>query len=82
MEATNEMRAEWAQKAVDAFAIATGIQNEDPETQISDLLADLMHLATSEGLDFRGLLDRARGHFEEEEAEEQFENLDPPTIEE
>lgn len=36
---------------------------EDPETAMSDLLADLMHAADANELDFEGLRRRAHQHY-------------------
>lgn len=38
------------------------------ETEICDLLGNLMHLAKRAGLNFEAMLDNGRNHFEEEEA--------------
>lgn len=44
---TNSMRAEWARAAVDAF-INTHVTEDDLETNIRDLICDLLHLARRE----------------------------------
>lgn len=68
-EPDNYDRAEWARVGVMAFADETGIGNEDMHTQIGDLLADLMHLADLEGLDWETVVRRATMHYEDEIAE-------------
>lgn len=42
---------------------------EGPETEITDLIADLMHVAEEEGVDFDTCLNRAVAHFEAEKDE-------------
>jgi hypothetical protein len=70
-EPSNEQRAEWAAIALRAFALTTGVQNDSFETQLSDLLCDLMHLhsqySAGSTVRFPHLLEWARGQFEEEE---------------
>lgn len=71
----NAERSTYALSSVNTFAIATGIQDEDMETQISDLLADLMHLADEHDIDWAYLDQRAGDHYRaevEEEAEEEL----------
>ena len=60
-------RAAWADKAIAAFRDATGTDREDA---LGDLLADLMHWADRAGYGFNEALDRARGHYAAETAEE------------
>jgi len=68
----NADRADWAAAAVLKFATVTGmIENEDAETTIGDLLADLMHLCDREGVDFHTCVARASDHYEEEVSEEE-----------
>lgn len=66
----NARRAGFAALAVFAYAgrvgAINGLNDEDPETVISDLLGDLRHLADSLGLDFAELDRRGRGHYEPE----------------
>ena len=73
-EPSNEQRAEWAAIALRAFALTTGVQNDSFETQLSDLLCDLMHLhsqcSAGSTVRFPHLVEWARGQFEEEVAEE------------
>lgn len=66
MEPTNEERASWAQRAIDAFEVATNMEGEPLETVVGDLLANLMHLCDAEDLDFGHLLARARYNHEAE----------------
>jgi hypothetical protein len=53
---------------VSAFPLGDAEHTEPIETQISDLLADLLHLAASDGLDPEALLDRALLNFTAEQA--------------
>lgn len=70
---TNLQRAAWAEQALLAYSEQ---KNEDEllydelETVFSDMLGDLMHLAAAKRLDWLGLLDRAREHYNAEIAEE------------
>jgi hypothetical protein len=41
--ATNESRAESASVAINAFARQNGLEDEDVETIVTDLIANLMH---------------------------------------
>lgn len=67
MERTNADRATDGAKAV---AIHNTDEN-DVQTGLVDLLADLMHYASEEqGLDFEAALDTARMHFQAEVDEE------------
>jgi hypothetical protein len=64
---TNLDRAKWAHKAIHAFRKATGCDYED---SLGDLIADLMHWADAQNFDFEAALDRARHHYEAEQAGE------------
>ena len=66
MGPTNEDRAEWALLAVESFRHVVNMGGEDLDTVISDLLADLRHLADSEDLDFEEMLQWAYAHYEAE----------------
>lgn len=56
-----------AERAADAFnAYAEETAETDTATLFRDLLADLMHLADREGIDFPAALSMARGHHEAE----------------
>lgn len=69
----NEKRAAWGLEAVETYAARTGLDispsADGVETAISDLLADLQHVADREGLDFADMVERARNHYEAETAE-------------
>lgn len=65
MEATNQDRASWGNTALSAFVVEVGDAG-DEQTNLSDLLADLMHLADRQDLDFAQALMVARGHYAEE----------------
>ena len=63
---TNKDRAESAFRALQKFSQVTDIQDEEPETQISDLLCNLQHYADEQGVDFRACLDRGNRNYSEE----------------
>jgi hypothetical protein len=63
----NADRAVWAEYALVAFESQTGC---DRESSLGDLLGDLMHWCDRNGQDFNVALERARGHYEAETAEE------------
>ena len=60
----NALRAEFAGLAVKAYAKRTGVLDEEPETAISDLLGDLMHLCDALDLSFDGLVESGRYHYD------------------
>jgi hypothetical protein len=66
----NNQRVGWAWAAVADFAGRTGLDirpdADGMDTAMSDLLANMMHLAREEGLDMATLLRRAATHFEAE----------------
>lgn len=62
----NNQRAEWARKAVDAFAAEAG--TDGLETDIGDLLIDLRHLCDKEGLDWEKIADKATRYFDMEKS--------------
>ena len=77
----NADRSLWGGFAVVSFASVTGLRGDievDPETVLTDLLADLMHWCDvqkasgcmPEPIDFESALERARDHYGEERAEE------------
>jgi hypothetical protein len=68
--APNRRRADQAYVALAAFSAMCGIEQDDLGTQVSDLIADLMHMARAADLDWISLHARARGHFETECSEE------------
>jgi hypothetical protein len=63
---TNADRAAWGGVAVETFSAATGITGEEPDLQIADLLADLMHYTDAHAISFADALDTARDHYAEE----------------
>jgi hypothetical protein len=68
-EPTNAARAQWAALTLEHFAQLTNEGEEDQEIVLTDLLADLMHLADlGDGLtlSFERALSRARQHHAEE----------------
>lgn len=72
---TNADRAEWARNALNAFAVQLNMQGEDFETQISDLLCDLMHLCDEGEIDWSTCVARAQDHYTEEVREEHPETV-------
>lgn len=69
---TNYDRAVWADAAVEAFRQACDMFDEDAETELSDLLSDLMHWcdAQESRVSFDACVERARANYDEERAEE------------
>jgi hypothetical protein len=64
-------RAQWAERAVIAYAHAKEGREDDPiEEMASDLFADLCHLFVREGVSPEQMMERARLHYEEECTEE------------
>jgi hypothetical protein len=63
---TSAERAAWADEALQAFIFRTGCDHED---SLADLLADLMHWADDNELNFAEQLHRARYHYAVELAE-------------
>ena len=45
---SNEQRAQWAQQALDAFRVAIVHPDGDTQTDIKDLITNLLHLARRE----------------------------------
>lgn len=69
----NAQRAAWAETALLKYSIAKegGEELYDiPESVLTDILADLMHYAARESIDFNRCLDQATGHYEAEVSEE------------
>jgi hypothetical protein len=60
---TNAERVERARIALDAYR---NIRGADPDALMRDLLADMMHLAAEEEMDFSHELEMARDHYEAE----------------
>lgn len=63
-QADNTARASFAATALVAFVKRVG-ENE-METNVSDLLADLMHLSDALGIDFDNAVYAGRNHYEAE----------------
>ena len=55
----NTQRAQWAAKSVEVHANVSGMNDDDMETHIQDLLCNLQHLADKECLDFSEILGKA-----------------------
>ncbi len=68
---TNRDRAEFARRAVRVFAEETGTHIENLETQVCDLLANLMHLCAEESIGWEQVSTMSEIHFNEEQAEEE-----------
>ena len=64
----NSTRAEWASQAVDLYR-GQNRCGDDWETAITDLMADLCHLANREGSDVAVIHARAFNHYFEEAQE-------------
>lgn len=61
-KARNQQRAMWGEKTIQHFSKLCKGEN-DPETALCDLLADLMHWAKEQDIDFELAVHRAREHF-------------------
>jgi NTP pyrophosphatase (non-canonical NTP hydrolase) len=70
IEVDNTVRAAWAKKAIVAFQRECAAPDENVETMMGDLLADIAHLARLMGLDPREKFEEALGCFDDEEREE------------
>lgn len=68
IKSDNDLRALWGGVAVVAFAdrVFGASDEEDWDTIIGDLFADLMHLCDALGQDFDALVARGRWHYEPE----------------
>lgn len=67
----NKAYAEYAEVALSAYtAVTDPRKNGTDEENISDLMADLMHLALQKGLDVEALVNLAVFNYEEEINEE------------
>lgn len=71
----SDVGADMAQVAAEAYAAlaepgSTFTRDEDAETTLTDLFADLFHLAHRRGLDPVDVVDRAHNRFTEEQDEE------------
>ncbi|HEX8459396.1 MAG TPA: hypothetical protein VF656_19040 [Pyrinomonadaceae bacterium] len=69
LEPSNEERATRAHRAIDAF-FEGDIKSDNLGTNVTDLLANLMHLCSLEGVDFGEALAQAKEFFDEEFEEE------------
>jgi hypothetical protein len=72
-EPTNKDRARWASDALAVFTDATfsgdhpnTMPRDDLKCAISDLIADLLHLADQKGFDPQAILEQANAHFKTE----------------
>lgn len=68
-EPTNADRAARGGNALDTYRFSPGMETER-QSALGDLLADLMHYAGQEDLDFESALRTAEMHYAEELAEE------------
>lgn len=59
----NDMRATYAQTVITAFVRDTGMNNEDDQTILADLLANLMHWCDRNPANFESCLYDARMHY-------------------
>jgi hypothetical protein len=65
---SNKERVERAQDVVHAYSEGVGLADDDPETQLSDLISDLRHFAFSQKLEWDEVMRRANDHFTAETA--------------
>jgi hypothetical protein len=63
---SNLERANIAGEAVGLLVTKTGISGEDSETQVSDLLANLMHYCDVNDVDFQSALARGADNYQSE----------------
>jgi len=61
---TNKDRATWGRHALEAFQ--EKVQSSELETDIIDLIADLLHLARKSKLDTEYMIENATMHFQAE----------------
>lgn len=66
---TNEQRANFAQDVMVRFIDSVGDTGDD-QTNLADLLGDLMHWADQYGCDFERALETSRFHYDAEISEE------------
>lgn len=77
----NLKRAEWGRQAVAAFAMAYGGGHDWDETDVQDLISNLMHLCEVEGWGARDVVRRASEHFDYETSPLYAEEMGPePTL--
>ena len=63
MPPTNEYRVTVAAKIVEKYAKKSGLENDELETQVSDLVSDLRHFCAFKGVPFSEVLRRSENHF-------------------
>ena len=66
MEITNAERAKRAATTLDAYKRAYAARDYDTQEAITDLIADLLHLARSKNIEPERVLAMAQYHFETE----------------
>ena len=66
MTISNATRASYADAALAAYLEAKG-EDDDPRSNITDLMTDLLHLANREGFDGQAMTVTAIYNFNEEE---------------
>ena len=59
-------RQRWAAAALANHSAATGVQTEDAETQLSDLLTNIRHLCRIKSIDFSACNHRSKQMHKEE----------------
>lgn len=69
-EISNDDRAQWAALSIQLFAALTASTEESWETNLSDLIADLLHFCKKHNIDFHACMENGHGHYAEETAEE------------
>jgi hypothetical protein len=67
MSEQNKFRSCRAARLLEYYADLAGEIGESPDVLITDVLADLQHLAARERIDFDQVLQMARMHFEAEQ---------------
>lgn len=73
-EVTNNERAEWAEEAVETFRHTTHMVDDEVETVVKDLIANMFHMAKRKGFNLDEVIEDARSCFEEEDLEESGED--------
>jgi hypothetical protein len=64
---TNDSRASWAAAAIDFYGALIRTPDDEPATtHVHDLLCDLMHFCSANGIDFDDTLNSARGTYQSE----------------
>lgn len=67
---SNLDRANVAGEGIDLFAARTGISDEDGETRVRDMLANIMHYCDVNDVDFKNAFCRANDNYEAEVEQE------------